>query len=76
MELLSPLLAAQQWLYLETSDDGYYNNIPLGFNFNYDGYTYNIAVGGTNGWLSLIGTMTQTAYINNLTTGNVIARPI
>jgi hypothetical protein len=59
-----------------TSDDGYYNNIPLGFNFNYDGATYNTAAGCTNGWLSLIGSMTENAWTNNLTSGISAARPI
>lgn len=59
-----------------TSDDGYYNNIPLGFNFNYDGATYNTAAGCTNGWLSLIGSMTENAWGNNLNSGIAFARPI
>ncbi len=59
-----------------TTDDGYYNNIPLGFNFSYDGATYNTAAGCTNGWLSLIGSMTENAWGNNLNSGIALARPV
>lgn len=59
-----------------STDDGYYNNIPIGFAFSYDGNTYTTAAGCTNGWLSLVGNMTLNAWTNNLNSGLVGARPV
>lgn len=58
------------------TDDGYYNNIPIGFVFNYDGGSYTTAAACTNGWLSLVGSMTLNAWTNNITSGLTGARPV
>ncbi len=58
------------------TDDGYWNNIPIGFAFNYAGGTYTSAAACTNGWLSLVGSMTQTTWTNNVSNGLVGARPV
>lgn len=59
-----------------STDDGYYNNIPIGFAFNYDGNTYTTAAACTNGWLSLVGSMTLNAWTNNINSGLTGARPV
>jgi hypothetical protein len=58
------------------TDDGYWNNIPIGFAFNYAGGTYTSAAACTNGWLSLVGNMTLNAWTNNISGGLTGARPI
>jgi hypothetical protein len=57
------------------NDDGYYGNIPLGFDFTYDGNVYNTISANTNGWLSLNNSTTTIASEqNNLSSG--LDRPI
>ncbi|MBJ7427546.1 MAG: T9SS type A sorting domain-containing protein [Bacteroidia bacterium] len=58
------------------TDDGYWNNIPIGFIFPYAGINYTTAAGCTNGWLSLVGPMTQNSWTNNLSGGITVARPV
>jgi hypothetical protein len=58
------------------TDDGYWNNIPIGFAFNYAGGVYTSAAACTNGWLSLVGNMTANAWTNNLDGGITAARPV
>ncbi len=59
-----------------STDDGYWNNIPIGFVFMFDSVNYTTAAGCTNGWLSLVGPMTQNAWTNNLSGGIATARPV
>lgn len=51
------------------SDDGYYNNIPLGFSFTYNGIAYTTVAASTNGWLSFVGNTTLNTLTNNLNSG-------
>jgi hypothetical protein len=57
------------------TDDGYYNAIPIGFNFTYLSNTYTTVGASTNGWISLTGTADGTLG-NDLTTGVPAMRPI
>jgi len=53
------------------ADDGYYNSIPIGFTFNYDGIDYTTLSASTNGWLTLGNTIPSYGSLssNNLTSG-------
>ncbi|HLG02715.1 MAG TPA: fibronectin type III domain-containing protein, partial [Bacteroidia bacterium] len=55
-------------------DDGYYNNLPLGFSFCYNGQTYTSFHTSTNGWGSFLP-LTANTLGNNLTTGGT-PRPV
>ena len=55
-------------------DDGFYNNIPLGFNFNFGGVLYNSVSASTNGFITLGQPLTTAAPTNNLASGTI--RPI
>src|SRR4030042_6922082 len=48
-------------------DDGYFNNIPISFDFWYMGAPYTTVSASTNGWL------TPGANITNATLGNILA---
>jgi hypothetical protein len=58
-----------------TTDDGYFNSIPIGFDFFYMGTRYTTIAASTNGWISLEAVITDPAYTNNLTSGGA-PRPI
>ena len=57
------------------SDEGYYNSVPIGFDFYYMGARYTSISVSTNGWLTLGVDITNAAYVNNLSTGGS-PRPI
>lgn len=58
-----------------TVDDGYFNSIPVGFDFWYMGTRYTTVSASTNGWLTLGADITDALYINNLTSGGA-PRPV
>jgi hypothetical protein len=64
------------------ADEGYANNIPIGFTFNYNGVNYTTVHINTNGFVALGTPFTTPAngyYANNLSTGPVVvtsARPV
>ncbi|MCX8050286.1 MAG: fibronectin type III domain-containing protein, partial [Chlorobi bacterium] len=60
-------------LFSGTTDDGYYNLVPIGFDFLYMGQLYNQVSASTNGWMTL-GQYASTALSNNLTSGT--PRPV
>ncbi|HZW40234.1 MAG TPA: T9SS type A sorting domain-containing protein [Ignavibacteriaceae bacterium] len=57
-----------------SADDGWYNNIPIGFTFYYMGNAYNNVSASTNGWLTFDQILTTAVNSNNLATGT--QRPI
>ncbi|MCX8015022.1 MAG: hypothetical protein N2748_03290, partial [candidate division WOR-3 bacterium] len=57
-----------------TLDDGWYNNIPIGFNFVFNNNTYTTVAATTNGCLFPGQTLTTSHLTNNLTSNTV--RPI
>jgi len=57
------------------ADDGYINNIPMGFDFFYMGEYYTTVSASTNGWLTLGFPITDSESNNNLNTGG-IQRPV
>lgn len=57
-----------------TRDEGYANNIPLGFTFNYLGINYQTIGASTNGFASF-GTITTPGFSNSLATGGT-GRPL
>jgi len=58
-----------------TADEGYYNAIPIGFNFWYMGTRYTTVSASTNGWLSFGADITNASPANNLATGGT-PRPL
>jgi len=50
-------------------DEGYFNSIPIGFDFWYMGSRYTTISASTNGWLSLGGAITNATPVNNLVNG-------
>jgi len=52
-------------------DDGYYNNLPIGFTFRFRGVNYTTVAASTNGFLLLgqVGKADTPGYTNNLATG-------
>lgn len=50
-------------------DDGWYNSIPIGFNFVYEGVTYSTLSASTNGWARFGGPIANSFNVNNLNTG-------
>lgn len=55
-------------------DDGYWNGMPIGFAFTYNGTNYTTASASTNGWMTLGQDITHAYNFNNLTfSGN---RPV
>jgi|GEM_PF-694636 len=60
-------------LYSGSTDDGYYDLIPIGFTFVYMGQFYTQVSASTNGWMTL-GQYASTALSNNLTSGT--PRPV
>ena len=57
-----------------STDEGWYNAIPLGFTFNYMGTAYTTMSACTNGWMTLGGNISDAAYANALSTGG--KRPV
>ena len=57
-----------------TFDEGYYNNIPLGFSFNFGGVAFTTVSASTNGFLTLGQALTSATPSNNLTSGQ--PRPV
>ncbi len=56
------------------TDDGYFNAIPIGFDFWYMANRYTTLSASTNGWLTFGSTISDALYVNNLSAGSV--RPI
>ncbi|MDB5258249.1 MAG: hypothetical protein JWM14_2944, partial [Chitinophagaceae bacterium] len=56
-------------------DDGYFNNLPIGFNFYYMGVRYTTVSASTNGWISLGSAISNSETANNLTSGST-SRPV
>lgn len=56
-------------------DDGWYNNIPIGFPFLYNGFYYSQMAVSTNGWVALGNNLTTSVTTNNLATGST-SRPV
>lgn len=50
-------------------DEGYVNNIPIGFTFKYCGVDYTSVSASTNGWLTFGQTISNAEYDNNLANG-------
>ncbi|MEO8770604.1 MAG: fibronectin type III domain-containing protein [Ferruginibacter sp.] len=50
-------------------DDGYFNALPVGFDFWYMGNRYTTVSASTNGWLTFGANITDPLYINNLASG-------
>ncbi|WP_151089105.1 T9SS type A sorting domain-containing protein [Hymenobacter baengnokdamensis] len=57
-----------------TEDEGYYNNLPLGFSFKFAGTSYTTVSASTNGFLTLGQALTSATPVNNLATGTL--RPV
>ncbi len=57
------------------SDDGYFNALPIGFDFYYMGNRYNTISASTNGWLAFGSAITGAETNNNLTSGG-LPRPV
>lgn len=55
-------------------DEGFFNNIPIGFDFWYLGSRYTTVSASTNGWLTLGSNISNAAPDNNLASGT--QRPI
>ena len=58
-----------------TTDEGYFNAIPIGFDFWYMGSRYTTISASTNGWLTLGEDITTATPINSLSAGGA-PRPI
>ncbi len=70
---LAPTSAAAT-LTAGSPDDGFYNNIPLGFSFNFGGVLYNSVSASTNGFIVLGQALNTSFPTNNLTSSSV--RPV
>ncbi|MEO8862452.1 MAG: fibronectin type III domain-containing protein, partial [Ginsengibacter sp.] len=57
------------------TDDGYWNGIPIGFDFYYMGTRYTTVSASTNGWLTLGADITNSLYTNDLSGGGA-PRPV
>lgn len=58
-----------------STDDGYWNGIPIGFNYWYMGVRYTTVSASTNGWLTFGADITDPLYTNNLSGGGA-PRPV
>lgn len=56
------------------ADEGYINNLPIGFDFFYMGEYYTTVSASTNGWISLGTAIPDAEYTNNLNTAGT--RPV
>lgn len=59
-----------------SNDEGYANNLPIGFNFCYLGQTYTTIHVSTNGFAALGSPLTSATFTNNLATGIAANRPL
>lgn len=64
-----------------TRDEGYFNNLPIGFRFNFAGTIYTTFSASTNGWMTFGQPLTEAGDYNDLTanlnnTTNQLVRPI
>ena len=57
------------------TDEGYWNTVPIGFDFFYMGTRYTTISASTNGWLTLGANITDALFTNNLSTGGT-PRPV
>ncbi|GAA4353226.1 hypothetical protein GCM10023185_13670 [Hymenobacter saemangeumensis] len=57
-----------------TFDEGYYNNLPIGFSFVFAGTAYTTFSASTNGWMTFGQALANAMPANSLSTGTV--RPI
>ncbi len=57
------------------ADEGYYNAIPIGFNFWYMGTRFTTVSASTNGWLTFGADITNASPANNLAAGGT-PRPV
>jgi hypothetical protein len=57
-----------------TENDGWFNNIPVGFTFYYMGAAYSTVSFTTNGWMTLGQNISAAVSANNLTSGG--SRPV
>lgn len=57
------------------ADDGYFNGIPIGFDFWYMGTRYTTVSASTNGWITLGANITNSTYTNGLAYGGA-PRPV
>jgi hypothetical protein len=57
------------------ADDGYFNSLPIGFPFIYNGQAYTTFSASTNGFMTLGAPLTNSGNANNLTSGGS-PRPI
>ncbi|MBV9959844.1 MAG: VCBS repeat-containing protein, partial [Acidobacteria bacterium] len=57
-----------------TLDEGYYNNVPIGFTFNYDAQPYTSISASTNGWMVFNQALSNANSFNDLTSST--PRPI
>ena len=52
-----------------TLDEGFYNALPIGFTFRFDGVNYTTVSASTNGWMTFGQNITNPTPANNLTSG-------
>lgn len=74
--VFTPLLSPNAIVLTGSLDEGYANNIPIGFNFVYNSVSYSSVAVSTNGYVSLgnpIGSVNS--YVNNLSTGTATLSP-
>lgn len=50
-------------------NDGFYNALPIGFTFKFDGVDYTTVSASTNGWLTFGQNISNSTPTNNLTSG-------
>ncbi len=68
---LTALIATSPALSSGSSNEGLYNNIPIGFDFFYLNTRHNTLSASTNGWLALTpGTITNSIAANNLSSNS------
>lgn len=58
-----------------TVDEGYYNAVPIGFDFWYMGDRYTTVSASTNGWLTLGANISDATFTNSLSAGGA-PRPV
>jgi hypothetical protein len=74
--VFTPLLTPNPITLTGTLDDGYANNIPIGFNFIYNSVSYTTVAVSTNGYVSLGQSIsTLPGSTNNLTNGSGTTSP-
>jgi hypothetical protein len=74
--VFTPLLTPNSVTITGTLDEGYVNNIPVGFNFVYNSVSYTTVAISTNGYVSLGQPIsTLNSFTNNLTNGSGTLSP-